>query len=109
MDTSTFLTEEEQAAVVAFVSNTRAFEAVKKVLLYSVYSSGVLKPGDPSKPMHNWALYITNENPDRSDEVLGAHLRAKALAVNDIESAWEKLSEVRTPEQKKEKIKNPAV
>ena len=109
MDTKTFLNDSELAAVTAFVANPTAFEAVKKVMLFSIYGSGVLTPGEPGKPMFNWALSITNNNSDADDVKLGQLLRAQAYAVNNVESAFDKLKEFQPTVEKKDTNKNPAL
>jgi hypothetical protein len=110
MDTTTFLSEEERAAVAGFVGNKKAFEAVKKVLLFGIYSNGVMKPGEPHNPLFNWAMRAANDNQGAADnEKLGQQIRAMAEGINFLETAWEKLQEFGTPVEKKEKSKNPAV
>lgn len=105
-----FLNELERAAIISFNSNPVMVEAVKKVLLSTVYHQGVMKPGVQSASMTNWALHIVQEARDgeNSDAVIGQRLRASAEGLNFVEAGFMKLREIKA-EEKKEKPAHKAL
>lgn len=87
----TYLSEKEQVLVGEFIKNHELAEAVKKVLLADVYKNGVLKPGEKAEPTRNAAfgLFFSNDKGGAvTDEALGRELRAMAMGVHTIESAF---------------------
>lgn len=107
-----FLNDLEVTKVEAFCADEVMFEAVKKVLLQSIYSQGTLKPGQPADPLKNRAFHLVQlatQNPI-PDEQLGAHLRGIWEGVNALESGFEALEGYKTPApEKNEPEDNPAV
>lgn len=107
-----FLNDLEVAKVEAFCADEVMLEAVKKVLLQSIYSQGTLKAGEPADPLKNRAFHLVQlatQNPI-PDEQLGAHLRGIWEGVNALESGFEALDGYKTPApEKKEAEENPAV
>lgn len=110
MQPTDYLSDLEKEKVHRFNEDTVLKEAVRKVLLAGIYMNGTLKKGAKANPLHNWALSFGATTPGVTDEQLGQNLRAHAWAVNSIESAFNKLGEIKVeqPEEKKEK-KNPAL
>ena len=107
-----FLTDLEVMKVEAFCADEVMLEAVKKVLLQSIYSHGTLKAGEPADPLKNRAFHLvqlatTNPIPD---EQIGAHLRGIWEGVNALESGFEALDGYKTPAPEKDEVEeNPAI
>lgn len=82
------------------------YEAVKKVLLQSIYSHGTLKEGTPADPLKNRAFHLVQlatQNPI-PDEQLGAHLRGIWEGVNALEGGFAELETYKTPAPEKEEV-----
>lgn len=104
-----YLNDIEKSAVAAFVSNKQMFDAVRKVLLHTIYNQGTIKPGvQPSET--NWAFSLMENGlgGTKDNEQLGMEVRASVAALGYLKSGFDTLQELRTPELKKEK-KNPAL
>jgi len=97
-----FLTDQEKEKVARFCEDEVMFEAVKKVLLAPIYEQGTLKAGKPADPTFNGALALSTVR-SISDEELGRDLRAFTQAMSQVETAWQKLSEVRPVVEKQTK------
>ena len=100
-----YLDENETSLIIAFKSNKAMFEAVKKVLLATVYHQGTVLPGSTPTP-YNFAFNIINET--KSDKQIGQELRASVAALGYIKSGFERLEEVQRVEPRK-RLKNPAI
>ena len=94
------LNDVEKAAVQKFVEFETMREAVKKVLLAALYSNGTLKPGQAADPLTNKALTIPYNNPQGSNEQLGAELRAMYAGIMLLEEGFKKLDEFKKVEEK---------
>lgn len=114
-ETTEILNEIEQSKIQGFVEDTILFEAVKKYLLYYLYQEGVITKGQPHKGNVNWALALAfNANAPaqlggipRTNEELGADIRAKAQAVQVIESGFKELADMKKVEKEvEEEIKH---
>jgi hypothetical protein len=106
------LNDEELALITQFVGNGKMVEAVKKVLLASLYDNGTLKPGVAANPLKNWALgaFFSQDADKIDDKLLGQSIRASAMGIQMLESGINKLVEIATPVKKKEEGEgsNPA-
>lgn len=98
-----FLSELEIAKIEQFVKDEVLFEAVKKVMLASIYTHGVNIPDKKSDPLKNGAfsmVSLSTNNPI-PDEVIGQQLRAQWAGVNALENAMKELknlkSEIESP------------
>ncbi len=108
------MNEVEQAKLIAFKEDRVMFDAVKKFILYHIFSEGTARKGHPIQADRNWALSLafSSINPQgipRSDEELGSDLRAFVKGINTVESGFkelETLTKKETPEENKE---NPAL
>ena len=100
-----YLSDREQAAVISFNENPTMKEAVRKVLLACIYHQGTVSENDLPTPF-NFAFSIVQSV--KSDEQIGQELRASVTALNYLQAAFERLSEV-TKEEPKKKKGNPAV
>jgi hypothetical protein len=95
------------------VNNETAFNAIKKVLLYSVYYSGVLKPGENPDFLRNFFLSIlieprTGQEYKLNNEELGQKLRARVEALAILDDGFKKLAQMAVAEAPKEEEKNQA-
>ncbi len=97
-----YLDEIELEAVQKFYENTVMREAVRKVLLASIYKSGTLMKGVAADPLKNFALSLVAQKGIATNEELGADLRAIWAGVNELEMGFKKMSKVQV-ESKKEK------
>jgi hypothetical protein len=103
-----FLNDLEVTKVEAFCADEVMFEAVKKVLLQSIYSQGTLAEGEPANPLKNRALVLVGG--DYNDAELGLRLRALWEGVNALESGFDALEGYKTPApEKKDVEENPAI
>lgn len=113
MNPNQYLNEIEQEKIASFNADPILREAVKKAILAGIYINGTLKPGEPAKPMTNWALSFGQTTPGNniSDEVLGQNVRAYSWALNTVEAAFQKLETVlpKAPQEGGKKKKNPAI
>jgi hypothetical protein len=79
-----FLTDIEQKKIEKFVEDKDMFEAVKKVLLFSIYNSGIINKGKPHDPMHNFAM-VAASNHGIKNEQLGEIVRSAYQGINALE------------------------
>jgi hypothetical protein len=86
------LNDVEKAAVQKFVEFETMREAVKKVLLAALYTNGTLKPGEKAEPLINRALTIVHNQPEVSNEKIGADLRAMYSGIMMLEEGFKQLS-----------------
>lgn len=101
------LNDIESEKISLFNEDTIMKEAVRKVLLRGIYQNGTLKKGEHSNPKQNFMLAIAN-NPQLSNEEIGAEARAAYWGITILEQAFDKLSEIKRPNTKEEIISNPA-
>lgn len=100
------LTDTEQQKVANFVMDEVQFEAIKKVLLFSVYNSGVIVKGKKQDYMHNPALVMAS-NPKMTDKELADYVRACYQGLNAIELGFSDLMRYKLEEMPKNLV-NPA-
>lgn len=83
----------EIAKIEAFCKDEPMFEAVRKILLQTLYMHGVVEKGKPVDPLTNGAFNLVSlaiENP-MTDEVLGQHLRGMWSGINSLQVAYDAL------------------
>lgn len=103
-----YLSEQEILKIDAFCKDEIMSQAIKKVLLASVYSNGVMVAGRPALPLRNFALSLALD-PDASNEKVGADLRAQATGVKLIELGFGELEKIRPkPVKSPVDMNNPA-
>lgn len=105
MELEDIITEREKGSLNRFVNDKVMLEAVKKILFSGIYFEGTIrKEGIAIK---NFTLdFVRN---DRTNDEIGADLRAAFMAIKLLERGFEKI--VYFSKQKNsdnEKIKNPA-
>ena len=99
-----FLNDAEKDAVRYFNEAEVMREAVKKVLLKALYSSGTLKPGAHADPLKNIALVFVSNARDASNEQVGAEVRALYQGINAIEVGFGELASYKKEVPKEPKI-----
>ncbi len=91
-----YLNDVEKAAVEQFYNFETMREAVKKVILASVYENGTLKEGVEAIPTRNAAFSLVSAKPETPNEQLGADLRAMWEGVRLVENAFNHLATYKT-------------
>ena len=81
------------------------FDAVKKVLLATIFHQGTVAPGE-NPTEFNWAFTAVDDA--RSNEEIGEVVRSKVDALGFIKSGFDRLGEFKPAVEKKPKD-NPAV
>ena len=97
------LTPAQVVKIEKFCADSALFDAVRKVLLSSIYSHGVIKAGYEHNPLQNGAfslasLAVNNPIPDAE---IGANVRAMFAGVNALENGFTLLTNIK---QTKEKV-----
>lgn len=98
MATLEYLSELERKEVIKFNNNLVLSNAVKKVLLESIYNNGVLRKDNPPDPLRNAALglsFQTLAGKVISNEDLGADLRGLSEGINLLEKGLFELSKIK--------------
>lgn len=103
-----FLNEKEVKEIQRFLDNSILQEAVKKVLLSSIYHDGTLKKDIPVNYMTNFAFSLVTNNPAATNGQIGEDLRAACEGVRCLELGFKKLLEYKKQDEPKEKTPNPA-
>lgn len=90
------LNDIEISKIVSFCQDTIAYEAVKKYVLFYLYQ-GIAKQGEPLKGNANYAFQLAwNRNGiPRSNEEIGADLRALVRGVEAVESGFTELKSIK--------------
>ncbi|MDD5013911.1 MAG: hypothetical protein PHW73_02270 [Atribacterota bacterium] len=101
-----FLTKAEQEKIAKFTQDEVMAGAVKKILLFSVYNSGVMSKGKDHDSMHNFAL-VAAQNKSFDDAQLGRLVRSAYEGINALELGFSDLMRYK-PEQEVEEKENPA-
>jgi hypothetical protein len=92
------LSELEIVKVEAFCADEVMYEAVKKVILQSIYVQGVNIQDKKSDPLKNGAfsmVSLSTNNPI-PDEVIGQQLRAQWAGVNALENGMRELKNIKS-------------
>ena len=92
-----FLTKSEISNIEAFCKNEEMFEAVKKVILQSIYSHGVMKKGEKHNPLQNRAMALVGGDSD--NEKLGSQIRAWWEGVNALEIGYSELKKIKNDKE----------
>lgn len=94
-----YLSEIEKAKIIAFNTDAVLANAVRKVLLETIYNNGVLRAGGSPDPLRNGALglaFLTLGGKALvSNEELGADLRGLAQGVNLLEQGLAQLAKIK--------------
>lgn len=105
MDKYSFLNETEKELLTYLQDDKATLDALKKLMMNSIYEQGVVKSGAMHDPLHNWALSLATR--DVSNEQLGSDLRAAAQGILFVQIAFKDLANFK-PEVEKVEKSNPA-
>jgi hypothetical protein len=104
------LNDKEKKQIQNFLANTNMKEAVKKILLASIYSNGTIKPGEDPDYLRNHFLGLlleprTGQEYNLTNEQLGAKFRARIEAVILLDDGFKQLDKfeiinIEIPEKK---------
>lgn len=101
-----FLTGKEQNLLEQFANHEEMVDAVRKVLLFGLYNSGVLQKGKPHDPLKNFALSIACVK-NATPEEIGRDVKACWEGINELEMAFNRINMYKSIPMP-EKLKNPA-
>lgn len=92
------LSDLEVLKIEAFVKDADMYEAVRKVVLASIYEHGTIQAGYTPDPLKNGAfslaaVAVSNPIPD---EVLGQHIRGMWAGVNAMHNAFNDLEGIKS-------------
>lgn len=97
-----YLSDIERAEIIKFNENIVLLNAVRKVLLESIYNNGTLRKSVPPEPTRNAALGLAimavNGN-DISDEKLGQDLRGMAQGIALVEQGLAQLAKIKSKQK----------
>lgn len=102
-----FLSEAEKGKITQFLADDMMREAVKKVLLFSIYNAETLKEGEPAAMDKHWVYGITSLT-HVSDEQIGRLLRVKVDACSLLEEGYKSLAEYKQFPKQEKKVLNTA-
>lgn len=90
-----FLNDIEREKVISFTSDEVMVEAVRKVILASIYNNGTLRQGEKTDPLKNGALGLAflalSGRAIITDEQLGQDLRGLSHGINLLEAGFKEL------------------
>lgn len=102
-----FLTELEKDRLALVASDEVMIEALKKVILHSVYFDGTLNKKGIPDPLKNFTLAFASR-PGAKNEELGAELKASLAAVQLLETGFRELAKFGIRETEPKETKNQA-
>lgn len=105
---TSYLNDNEKAAIQVFYESDVMREAVKKVLLANLYEA-TLEPGKGTDPLKNLALVFVSQNLEAEDAKIGANLRALYHGINALEIGFNRLKDIKGVKPEPEPEENPAV
>lgn len=109
MELEQLFTDKEKEELNRFVNNPVMFEAVKKVVLSSVYFDGTIRKEGIPDPLTNFALALASLGMQITNEELGKSLKESLAGVQLLEKGFQKLQRFnkKKVEPREEKL-NPA-
>lgn len=108
LELSQLFTDREKDQLDKFAKNELLSEAVKKVILSSVYFDGTIKKGGLPDPLTNFALALASMGQQIDDKELGSQLRSSLAGVQLLEQGFQKIQLFNRKEKKpEEKVGNP--
>lgn len=84
-------------------------EAVKKVLLASIYENGTIRPDIKSDPTRNAAFATVANYPGMANDQLGADLRAQWAGITALENGLRKLADYKKKSSASKEEVNPGM
>ena len=107
-----YLTDEEISKIQSFNQDTILVEAIRKVMLASIYTNGRLRKGKKSNPLTNAALGLAslafNARAIVSDEQLGQDLRGLTAGIQLLEQGFKQLEKIKLKKDKPQSEENEA-
>lgn len=104
----TFLSQEEKDAVAVLAANPLLLGALKKIMLADVHFKGVLRKNIAPDPTRNAAIAFAFNGANKSNEDLGADIRAFAEGVRLVESGFDRIEKLKKGPAPADKKGNPA-
>ena len=101
------LNDIEKDSLSRLADDLTMLNSVKKVLLFGIYFNGTLRPGQAPEPMMNFAMQLDKEN-IRTNEQLGAVLRAAQEGIIAIEVAFKEIEKFKVVKDVEKKVINGA-
>jgi hypothetical protein len=100
----------EKAQFQVFADNPHMTAAIKKALLLGLYTHGTIQRDQDPDPTQNFALALAFNAimERRTNEDLGADLRACAEGIRILETAFNNILDYKTQDEKKVAKGNPA-
>jgi hypothetical protein len=89
------LNELEKQKIEQFCSDRSMYDAVRRVMLAGIYTSGTVNQINPQEnaAFHLAALAMQNPIPDAE---IGAHVRAMWAGINHLKNAYDALDEIKS-------------
>jgi len=104
LDLVNVLNEGEANTLNRIADDEVAMEALRKVLLFGIYQSGVLEKDKPAEPI-NFAFHFGFNREDLTNEKIGELLRAACEGLKYVEQGLAKVASFKT-KPKEEKVVN---
>jgi hypothetical protein len=113
MQLDKILSEQEEVEIRKLLANDVLMPALKKVLLYSIYHSGTLKPGEDPDFLRNFVYSLlieprTGQEYKVTNEELGEKLRARIEGIIMLDDGFKHLEKFRQDIKADAEEKNPA-
>lgn len=106
-----YLTDLQKVKIEAFCADKEMVEAVRKVLLATLYEHGTVQESHTPDPQINGAFKLVGlamENPI-PDAELGAHLRGTWAGINLLKQGLDRLETIKTGKSEVESPYNEAI
>ena len=105
------LSDLEKVKIETFCKDKEMYNAVRKVILASIYTHGVNIPNEAPNPLLNGAysmvsLSLNNPIPD---EIIGQQLRAQWAGINALQNGFNELDKVKSVIESPYKEENEAI
>ena len=105
-----YLNEQEVVKIEAFCKDEVLFDAVKKVLLKTLYNSGTVEKEKKVDIRNSAFNFIANPaNSEASNEKVGENLRALFAGVQEIANGFAELKTIKKKVKVKEEKENKAI
>lgn len=101
------LSDAEKSQLEAFCANPMMVQAIKKILLFTIYNNGTLERGENPNPTMNFILSYALQDPKVDDATIGRDVRVQAAAVRLLEIGFMEIEGYEKVEETKSKD-NPA-
>ena len=82
------LSDAEKSQLESFNANPMMAQAIKKILLFTIYNNGTLEAGKAPNPTMNFLLSYALQDPKVDDATVGRDLRIQAAAVKLLELSF---------------------